>query len=359
MAKLFLSYRREDSLDVAGRIYDRLAGHFGTDSVFMDVDTIPYGVDFRLYLTNWVARCEALLVIIGRHWLDAFHESGPKEGERRLDDPTDFVRIEVAAALARGIPVVPVLVSGASMPVPDCLPPELADLAYRHAAEVRSGRDFHGHMSRLIEGLERLLKLDKTPLPRDQSEAAAPRPGPRKARVAPVQVNLPAVAWPTNLSFDAPEVEGVPFGWFNSLGYVGGVSTAYELTVLTRKEEGGGRCVRMRRAGAYPKEFGSLMQRCPAQNFVGKVIRVEAELRTENLERWAGLWLRLDGPDKHLFFDNMHDRPIRGSTPWSKYFIETRVPEGSEWMNYGILLVSNGTVWASNFSVSVREADGD
>jgi hypothetical protein len=354
MAKLFISYRREDSLDISGRIYDRLAGHFGLDSVFMDVDTIPYGVDFRHYLAGWVSGCDILLVVIGKNWLDVRHHDGPLAGRRRLDDPSDFVRIEVAAALARGIFVLPVLVGGASIPAPDQLPADLSDLAYRNAAEVRSGRDFHGHMNRLIAGLERLLK----PAP-DVKPPAKPKPAPPPRRITtfrpPAQVEPPEVSWPTNLGFDGPDVEGVPFGWFNSLGFVGGVSIEYEVRVVDRKGDGEGRCVRIRRAGARPKEFGSLMQRCPAQNFLGKVVRLEGELRAENLAAWAGLWLRVDGPSRHLFFDNMHDRPLRGSPPWGRYSLETVVPEGAEWLNYGILLVGDGTLWADNFSLGVRD----
>ena len=331
----------------------------------MDVDTIPYGVDFRQYLTGWVTSCDVLLVVIGKHWLDACHESGSDAGQRRLDDPADFVRIEVAAALARGIPVVPVLVGGAAVPPVDRLPQDLSDLAYRQAVEVRSGRDFNGHITRLIGGLERLLK----PTPESRPQSAPERGGTgkgmihlsptKKRRPAPVQVDPPAVSWPTNLGFEAPIVTGIPFGWFNSFGYVGGVSTAYEVKVVPRQGSGEDRCVRMRRAGAHPKEFGSLMQRCPAHSFVGKIVRLEGELRAENLELWAGLWLRVDGTSGQLFFDNMHNRPLRGSTPWSKYSIETNVPANSEWINYGILLVGNGTLFADNFSLAVRDADDD
>ena len=92
------------------------------------------------------------------------------------------------------------------------------------------------------------------------------------------------------------------------------------------------------------------------QGFVGKVVRFEGEVRSENLDGWAGLWLRVDGPSGHLFFDNMHDRLIRGSTPWTSYAIETLVPEESEWLNYGLVLVANGTLWADNFALAVRDA---
>jgi hypothetical protein len=341
MPKIFISYRREDSIDIAGRIYDRLSTHFGRDSVFFDVDTIPLGIDFRNYLEDWIGRSDLVLVIIGPRWLDSRAGGDAGTTGRRLDNPADFVRIEVASALARGIPVIPVLVGGATMPGPARLPDSLADLAFRHAIEVNSGRDFHMHMDRMIRG------LDQMPMP-------APRRDPPTIVVPP-----PAVVAPMNLGFEGPNNGGMPEGWFNSLGFVDRVSTAYEVRVEPRPDGGPGRCVRMRREGGGHKEFGSLMQRCPARHLGGVTVRLEAELRTEALESWAGLWLRLDGPGSGLFFDNMHDRPIRGSTPWTRYAIETRVPEGAEWINYGFLLVANGTVWADHFRIALRGPGGD
>jgi len=159
MAKIFISYRREDSEAHAGRIFDRLTARFGREAVFMDVDTIPFGVDFVAHLDAAVSQCDVVLAVIGERWLDARHEEGPRKGQRRLDDPTDFVRIEIGSALARDIPVVPVLVGRASMPPAADLPDALKGLARRNAAEVRPGRDFHDHMSRLIHGLEELTDL--------------------------------------------------------------------------------------------------------------------------------------------------------------------------------------------------------
>ena len=147
---LFLSYRRSDSQDVSGRIYDRLIDHFGANHVFKDVDSIPLGVDFRKFVGDKVARCDALLAVIGPQWLETRNEAGG----RRLDDARDLVRAEVAAALARDIPVVPVLVGSAAMPDEAVLPEELRELAYRNAIPVRPDPDFHKDVSRLIEGLE-------------------------------------------------------------------------------------------------------------------------------------------------------------------------------------------------------------
>ena len=149
---IFISYRRDDSSDVTGRIYDRLIQHFGQDSVFKDVDSIPLGVDFRKHLGDSVGRCDVLLTVIGRQWLIG------DLSQRYLDDVRDFVRIEVEAALQRDIPVVPVLVRAASMPRPEDLPETLQSLVYRNGIPVRPDPDFHHDMDRLIKGVEGYLK---------------------------------------------------------------------------------------------------------------------------------------------------------------------------------------------------------
>lgn len=148
---IFISYRRADSADVSGRIYDRLSDHFGRKAIFKDVDDIPLGVDFKIYLEDAVSRCEVELVIIGPEWLTITDETG----QRRLDDPKDFVRIEVEAALKRGIPVVPVLIGGASMPTEHELPDVLEKLACHNGTAVRPDPDFRNDMNRLIQHLER------------------------------------------------------------------------------------------------------------------------------------------------------------------------------------------------------------
>jgi hypothetical protein len=148
-ARIFVCYRREDTADVTGRIYDRLAARFGREHVFKDVDSIPLGVDFRSHLQQMVGRCDAVVVVIGERWL-AVHQ-----GEtRRLDEPQDFVRIELEAALQRRIPVVPVLVGQTKVPSERDLPQTLAPLAYRNGIAVRPDPDFHRDMDRLIQGLE-------------------------------------------------------------------------------------------------------------------------------------------------------------------------------------------------------------
>ena len=136
MRAIFISYRRDDSEGEAGRLFDDLVEDFGESSVFMDVATIEAGRDFRKVIDERVATCGVLLAIIGKNWVDTKNEAG----ERRLDDPSDFVRLETASALKRDIPVIPVLVRGARMPRPEQLPEDLRDLAYRNGRELTHAR---------------------------------------------------------------------------------------------------------------------------------------------------------------------------------------------------------------------------
>lgn len=147
--QLFLSYRRDDSADITGRIYDRLAERFGKEVIFRDVDTIPLGVDFRVQIEQMVGRCNVLLAIIGPDWIKVTDIAGG----RRLDDPMDFVRLEIESALVRKIPVIPLLVRGAEMPQENKLPVQLKDLAYRNGIPIRRDPDFHNDLNRLIDGL--------------------------------------------------------------------------------------------------------------------------------------------------------------------------------------------------------------
>lgn len=152
--KVFISYRRADSADVTGRIYDRLTRHFGASAIFKDIESIPIGIDFKEHLEKAVGKCKIFLVVIGDKWLDATDAPG----NHRLQDPRDFVRIEVESALRRNIPVIPLLVRGASMPVEEELPPSLSKLAYRNAIPIRADPDFHRDMDRLIEAISEYSK---------------------------------------------------------------------------------------------------------------------------------------------------------------------------------------------------------
>jgi Tol biopolymer transport system component len=146
---IFISYRRTDNPDATGRIYDRLVAEFGKARVFKDVDSIPLGQDFRSHLNGIVGDCAAVLAIIGPKWTDTRNV----RGTRRLEDPDDFVRIELEAALARDIPVVPVLVGHAPMPGTSDLPTSLASMAFRQSIDVRPDPDFHNDATRLVSAL--------------------------------------------------------------------------------------------------------------------------------------------------------------------------------------------------------------
>ena len=127
--RIFISYRREETAYPAGWLCDRLIEHLGQGQVFKDVDSIQLGDDFVEVITAAVARCDVLLALIGDQWLTITGE----DGRRRLENPDDFVRLEIEAALTRNVRVIPVLVDGARMPRAGELPPSLAKLVRRQA----------------------------------------------------------------------------------------------------------------------------------------------------------------------------------------------------------------------------------
>jgi hypothetical protein len=150
---IFLSYRRADSQEVVGRMYDRLIKHFPIDRVFRDLDNLQLGTSFPHALDEAVTNANVALIVIGPNWVNI----KDTEGRRRLDSPSDFVRLEVEKALGAGIPVVPVFVTHASMPNSDDLPESLRPLVFRHGISVRPDPDFHRDMDRLIGKLSSLL----------------------------------------------------------------------------------------------------------------------------------------------------------------------------------------------------------
>ncbi|ABB31433.1 PASTA domain containing protein [Geobacter metallireducens RCH3] len=153
MEGIFISYRREESAGHAGRVYDRLRERFGRDRVFMDVSAIEPGVDFVEAIDRAVGSCAVLLVIIGRRWIDCTDAAG----RRRLDDPRDFIRLEVGTALRRNIRVVPVLVQDAAMPGEADLPDDLKLLARRNAIEINDTH-WDSDLAQLVDTLGRVLE---------------------------------------------------------------------------------------------------------------------------------------------------------------------------------------------------------
>jgi hypothetical protein len=150
MRAVFISYRRADSADIAGRIYDRLVERFGEAPVFKDVDSIQPGVAFADYIVESIGQSAVQLVIIGQRWLTI--SSG--WNRRRLDDPGDYVRLEIETALRAGVPVIPVLVMGATLPPGRRLPGSLKRLVERNAIQARPDPDFRRDMDRVIAAVE-------------------------------------------------------------------------------------------------------------------------------------------------------------------------------------------------------------
>jgi tetratricopeptide (TPR) repeat protein len=150
--RVFISYRREETAWQAGWLFDRLVDRFGRGQIFKDIDSIELGDDFVEVITAAVGSCDVLLALIGDRWLTIADGQGPA----RLEDPEDFVRLELEAALTRNVRVIPILVAGARMPRPDQLPPSLAKLARRQALELSPSR-FESDTGRLLKVLERTL----------------------------------------------------------------------------------------------------------------------------------------------------------------------------------------------------------
>ena len=153
MAKVIISYRRSDSDVFAGRVRDRIAGSFGENSVFIDVDNIPFGTDFRDHIQKALAKADAVLVVVGPKWLGI-----SKGGQSRITNDTDPVRIEVETALSKGIPTIPILVGKTDMPRPEQLPESIRSFAFINAAPVDTGRDFHRDLSRVIATINTILE---------------------------------------------------------------------------------------------------------------------------------------------------------------------------------------------------------
>ena len=176
--RVFVSYRRGDASYPAAWLFDQLTARFGSDRVFMDVDSIEPGDDFAEVIADAVGSCAVLLAVIGDRWLVAADDNG----RRRLDDPGDFVRLEIEAALARGVRVIPVLVDGARVPRPDQLPASLATLARRQAAELshsRSSSDLTSLLNVLDRALAPVAPPDRQQLPSSTRPAAKAETAPR------------------------------------------------------------------------------------------------------------------------------------------------------------------------------------
>ena len=181
--RIFISYRREETAYPAGWLYDRLAGRYGDGQIFKDVDSIELGDDFVEVITSAVGNCDVLLALVGDEWLTITDA----DGRRRLDDPNDFVRLEIEAALTRNVRVIPILVDGSRMPHAEEVPASLAGLARRQALELSPNR-FDSDTGRLLKVLDKTLAEVRT-----AHDTAAAASGPA-AKAADPSTTEPPVA---------------------------------------------------------------------------------------------------------------------------------------------------------------------
>lgn len=235
--RVFISYRREETAYPAGWLYDRLASRYG-GQVFKDVDSIRLGDDFVEVITRAVGSCDVLLALIGDQWLTITDRAG----QRRLEDPDDFVRLEIEAALTRDVRVIPILIEGARLPHADELPPSLAKLVRHQALELSPAR-FDFDTSRLLKVIDQTLAEVRTAHERQGEPNPTPsiEPEPRRDRqvyVAAAALVLAAAGTAATLLIQgrgqSPDKAGRPAG--NEI-----TATAAWRLVVSNKVEAGNR----------------------------------------------------------------------------------------------------------------------
>ena len=195
-----ISYRREDSLPITGRLYDRLQSEFGRDSVFMDFDSIPYGVDFRDHIKQMIDRSKVLIAVIGPDWVGRRRHRG-----RRIDEPNDFVRLEIASALELKLPIIPILVGNTQMPRSEELPKDIEALAFRNGLRLDVGIDFHHHAERLSAAINRILTASEPPKPAEPEKPQIVTPPPEPSPQVP-----PIAKQPPTEPEKAPQISPAP-----------------------------------------------------------------------------------------------------------------------------------------------------
>lgn len=169
--RIFVSYRQQDTAWPASALYQRLVERFGEQQVFKDIDNIRLGEDFVQKITEEVEACDILLALIGRGWLQP-----DENGRRRIDEPNDFVRLEIKTALDRNVMLIPILVDGAAMPPADSLPSDISALVRRQALGLNPSL-FRGGTDELLDVIDNRLNDH-----RDHDDLKAERP-----TTAPIQ----------------------------------------------------------------------------------------------------------------------------------------------------------------------------
>ena len=152
MSLVFLSYRRADTQDFAGRVYDKICSRYRPHDVFFDVNAIPFGVDFREYIEQEIEKAKVVIALLGSKWL-----GGDDAHNRMLEDIADYVRIEIEIALRQDKPVIPLLVGEAEMPRAEEIPESIHDFLYLNACTIDSGPNFHATMERLLDRIDLLV----------------------------------------------------------------------------------------------------------------------------------------------------------------------------------------------------------
>ena len=178
---VFINYRRGEDQAAAGRLYDQLEAAFTRERIFIDVDNIPPGRDFTEELANRVAQCDIFLAVVGRNWADVVDV----DGGRRLDNPNDWVRVEIESAQRLGKHIIPVLVNGAEMPRPERLPDSLQSFTRRNAARLTHER-FRADVQALISAIGKLREAARAEAKTRAAAAREVRPAQPAAPVAVV-----------------------------------------------------------------------------------------------------------------------------------------------------------------------------
>lgn len=201
---IFISYRRDDTGYIASMLAEKLEQEIGNSAVFLDVDSIPLGSDFRTHIDSAVAKCDVLLALIGDDWLQT-----DSQGKRRIDSPVDYVRIELESALRRDIPVIPVLTGNSTIPLEVEIPQSLSTLVYRNAAELRPGPTLRNQFAYLVQQIKRF----KTKLEHSEERASADQVPPilvgfgAREEVKTPQISTPHTSTPPQIvsSIEAPK----------------------------------------------------------------------------------------------------------------------------------------------------------
>jgi hypothetical protein len=204
MSGIFISYRRDDSRHAAGRLGDDLAAVFGPARIFRDVESIDPGVDFEVALEQALKGCAVMLVVIGPRWLSITD----KDGRRRLDQPGDWIRTEVARALARQVRLIPVMLEDTPLPDAALLPEDLRPLVRRQSLPLSDAR-WRGDLQRLVETLERIPGLERLPTPAPVP-SPAPAPTSKKALFTGIALGVGGLLGVSLLVADPPAPSPAP-----------------------------------------------------------------------------------------------------------------------------------------------------